>query len=57
MGGFRKSSYTSHEFYKGQHRSEHWYRDNTVYFITATTITSTAASVMFCRRSGRTGTR
>jgi REP element-mobilizing transposase RayT len=32
---FRKSSYNSREFYGGQHRFEHWYRDNTVYFITA----------------------
>lgn len=31
----RKSSYTSHEFFDGQHRFEHWYRDNTIYFITA----------------------
>jgi REP element-mobilizing transposase RayT len=31
----RKSSYTSHEFFDGKHRFEHWYRDNTVYFITA----------------------
>ena len=23
-----------HEFFDGQHRFEHWYRDNTVYFIT-----------------------
>jgi hypothetical protein len=32
---FRKSSYTSREHFDGQHRFEHWYRDNTVYFITA----------------------
>ena len=32
---FRKSSLSSGEYYKGQHRFEHWYRDNTVYFITA----------------------
>jgi hypothetical protein len=31
----RKSSATSNEFYDGQHRFEHWYRDNTVYFITS----------------------
>jgi hypothetical protein len=31
----RKSSYTKNEFYKHQHRFEHWYRDNTVYFITS----------------------
>ena len=33
--GFRKSSYTRNEFFDGDHRFEHWYRDNTVYFITA----------------------
>jgi hypothetical protein len=32
---FRKSSYTNHEFFEGKHRFEHWYRDNTVYFITS----------------------
>src|SRR4051794_1998242 len=32
---FRKTSYTNNEFYDGQHRFEHWYRDNSVYFITA----------------------
>ena len=31
----RKSSYTTHERYDGKHRFEHWYRDNSVYFITA----------------------
>src|SRR5437867_7616582 len=35
MARFRKSSYTNNEFFQGQHRFEHWYRDNTVYFITA----------------------
>jgi hypothetical protein len=35
MGRFRKSAATSHEFFDGQHRFEHWYRDNTVYFITS----------------------
>src|SRR5438046_7285007 len=35
MGRFRKSSYTNNEFYDEQHRFEHWYRDNTVYFITS----------------------
>ena len=35
MAYFRKGSYTSHEFFDGKHRFEHWYRDNTVYFITA----------------------
>lgn len=32
---FRKSSISSGEYYEDQHRFEHWYRDNTVYFITA----------------------
>ncbi len=32
---FRKSSHTKHEHWNGHHRSEHWYRDNTVYFITS----------------------
>jgi hypothetical protein len=32
---FRKSSYTNAEWFKGRHRFEHWYRDNTVYFITS----------------------
>ena len=35
MSEFRKSSATSHEFHDGKHRFEHWYRDNTVYFITS----------------------
>lgn len=35
MPHFRKSSATSHEFFEGKHRFEHWYRDTTVYFITA----------------------
>jgi len=32
---FRSSSHAQREFYDGQHRFEHWYRDNTIYFITA----------------------
>ena len=32
---FRKSSYTRREFHDGRHRFEHWYRDNSVYFITS----------------------
>jgi hypothetical protein len=32
---FNKSSISRDEYYKGQHRFEHWYRDNTIYFITA----------------------
>ncbi|MBV8781569.1 MAG: hypothetical protein JO353_09245 [Phycisphaerae bacterium] len=35
MGKFRKSSYTQQEFFNGKHRFEHWYRDNTIYFITS----------------------
>jgi len=37
MGRFRKSSYTQREFFDGKHRFEHWYRDNTIYFITSRT--------------------
>lgn len=35
MGNFRRASPSRTEFYNGKHRFEHWYRDNTVYFITA----------------------
>ncbi len=35
MGNFRRASHSSDEHYDGQHRFEHWYRDNTIYFITA----------------------
>lgn len=35
MRDFRRSSYTPHRTYKTQHRFEHWYRNNQVYFITA----------------------
>jgi hypothetical protein len=35
MARLRKGSYTPHEFFDGRHRFEHWYRDNSVYFITA----------------------
>ena len=35
MPHFRASASTPHEHFNGQHRFEHWYRDNTVYFITA----------------------
>ena len=35
MARFRKSAYTEHEHFDGQHRFEHWYRNNSVYFITA----------------------
>ncbi len=33
--GFRKFSHSKHERTEGKHRFEHWYRDNTVYFITS----------------------
>jgi hypothetical protein len=32
MGRFRKSSISRDEFYKDQHRFEHWLRNNTIYF-------------------------
>jgi len=32
---FRNLSHTKNEHTDGKHRFEHWYRDNTVYFITA----------------------
>ena len=35
MARFRKSSYTDREFFDGKHRFEHWYRDNTIYFLTS----------------------
>ncbi|HEY7086738.1 MAG TPA: hypothetical protein VH518_01535 [Tepidisphaeraceae bacterium] len=35
MRGFRRSNPSSREFFGGEHRFEHWYRDNTVYFVTA----------------------
>jgi hypothetical protein len=35
MGKFRTSSHTKTHFFQGQHRFEHWYRDNTIYFITS----------------------
>lgn len=31
---FRKGSSSQKETFEGRHRSEHWYRDNTVYFLT-----------------------
>jgi len=35
VGRFRKSSATKTHRWFGHHRFEHWYRDNTVYFITS----------------------
>lgn len=34
---FRKSSHAKNEHADGKHRFEHWYRDNSVYFITSRT--------------------
>jgi hypothetical protein len=35
MARFRTSEESSNEVWEGKHRAEHWYRDNSVYFITA----------------------
>ena len=35
MPHFRKGGSTRKEHFDGKHRFEHWYRDNTIYFITA----------------------
>lgn len=35
MSRFGKTSQTPHEYFGNRHRFEHWYRDNTVYFITS----------------------
>jgi REP element-mobilizing transposase RayT len=35
MRRFARSNPSSNEFFNGRHRFEHWYRDNSVYFITA----------------------
>ena len=35
MGRFRKSSISRSEYHDALHRFEHWYRDNSIYFITA----------------------
>lgn len=35
MRHFRKSSISSDDNYPGEHCFEHWYRDNSVYFLTA----------------------
>lgn len=32
---FRKGSISSGEYHDGHHRFEHWYRDNSIYFITS----------------------
>ena len=35
MRGFRKTDESTNQFFDGKHKREHWYRDNTIYFITA----------------------
>ena len=56
MGNFHRTSPSRTETYDGQHRFEHWYRDNTVYFITArvrnrqTAFASEAAKAIFWDR-------
>lgn len=56
MGKFRKSSLSKDKFYEQQHRFEHWYRDNTVYFITSRcrdkkrAFGSVEAKEIFCER-------
>jgi REP element-mobilizing transposase RayT len=35
MSHFRIRPRSTNEYFEGQHRFEHWYRDNTMYFITA----------------------
>lgn len=35
MTRFRKSDQSTHEFFEGKHKLEHWYRNNSIYFITA----------------------
>src|SRR5688500_13639223 len=55
MPSFRKSASVQHSF-QGRHRFEHWYRDNTVYFITTSTrdhfcaFASAAAKAIFWDR-------
>jgi REP element-mobilizing transposase RayT len=34
MPDFKKSSDATPKYFQGKHRREHWYRDNTVYFLT-----------------------
>ncbi len=43
MGRLYRSSHTHNEFWNGQHRFEHWYRDNSVFFITARCLDRTPA--------------
>ncbi len=43
MGRLHTCGHSRNEHWDGQHRFEHWYRDNTVYFITARCRDRTAA--------------
>ena len=53
---FRRTSHAGSDHYDGHHRHEHWYRDNTVYFLTARVrdripaFASDAAKVIFWDR-------
>jgi len=59
---FRKGASTKHEFFDGRHRLEHWYRDNTVYFLTVRcankfhAFASEAAKQIFWRQFDRYAT-
>ena len=35
MARFRRSEDSTNEFFDGRHKREHWYRNNSIYFITA----------------------
>jgi hypothetical protein len=35
MARFRKTDESAHQFFKGRHKFEHWYRNNSIYFISA----------------------
>jgi len=35
MARFRKSNDSTNEFFDGRHKFEHWYRNNSIYFISA----------------------
>lgn len=56
MPRFRTGGSTGKEYFNGKHRFEHWYRDNTIYFITArcrngvTAFNSTEAKWVFWDR-------
>ncbi|MGD0139025.1 MAG: hypothetical protein ABSD28_09125 [Tepidisphaeraceae bacterium] len=56
MVSFTKGSSSKKEYFKGRHRLEHWYRDNTVYFLTVRctdcfpAFASDAAKLIFWRQ-------